>query len=509
MTITINKINDIVTGVIGKSVFSIEYNQEIFASLQRLENEFENATSMAHAKDLVEQANTLINGNKIESKAKIEDYTENLYHNEETNQLFLKVGGSISNQPIPSNLADLILEQISKNNSITPLVRAWTLFLRNPKFTPSKAQLFANYILHTSIDEEQKAELIEKGYSEEKAIELSTYNDVCITKNGLLLTYKYGQEIKSGEFAEDYRFLPPVMGTTGDKLLVNGELTHEIHVGQIHSLPNWSYVNCNDDSSCVKGAHAGGRDYIRGYGGEDKKLLELFISPDKIGAINGSVIRVLEYFVRGTNFTENRNLFHQSNYAEKIESDWLNTAIDAIESSDKIIAKLEAVKLSQDPTKALNDLLEELASGITKPDAIANKNINQDEDENENWNTDDDDEDTWCDNCGEPEDGCVCEYCNSCGEPDCDCDGECELLEVRDVICETKYDVEITEGPNLKNSHLMDLVNKIFESDIQTNYTADEFITYLEDERYVKNNVITSDFNFAEVFEKWLDEIGE
>jgi hypothetical protein len=224
--------------------------------------------------------------------------------------------------------------------------------------------------------------LVEEGYSDEKATELATFNDVSITKNGLLSTYKYarikykkfdktsGDDVdrydvtydeETGEAkvnlpteAEDYYLIPPVMGESHDAFSCGADLGHKIQVGNIHALPTWDQVNCRDEHSCVPGLHLGGLRYIQGYGGSGNLLLNCFVNPMHIGAFTNatgdSAIRVKEYFVHSAQFAPNRGLYHESAYLDHTNAQWEEMRSEAIAESE---AKIKSIKGAQDEINAL------------------------------------------------------------------------------------------------------------------------------------------------------------
>lgn len=370
MTITVNKINNtVINGTIGSKRYSIPYDEDIYNRLLNLEDKMYVATTVEEMLQLVATAEEIVDQVSYKQKA-ISALNTGItaLHQAEDGQVYLKSpSGVISSVPIPKVLVDHIQKAYDEGLPIDPFIKAWILFLRNPNFSLKKAELFAQYLTAKFLDQELYDEMIQQGYSEETAKEAATYNEVSITRSGLLNTYKYVQFVSKGASfenlesqlqeeetlanAEDYKFIPPVMGTGGDKLFVNGTLTHDIKVGAIHELPDWSYVNCDDNTSCVKGAHLGSQTYIRGYGGRTRFLMNCFVSPNDIGAFVQSrgtadegALRVRRYFVHSVNVAPNKSIYHESTLMDKVEEDWLKEKEEAIAETNAMIARLEKAK---------------------------------------------------------------------------------------------------------------------------------------------------------------------
>jgi hypothetical protein len=303
-----------------------------------------------------------------------------------TGKYHITHGGKVSKKSVPQAIVNVILESVEKDIDPTPIVKAWIRFLRNPNFTPRKSELFARYLTATIVDEEEKIRLIEEeGYVDSKAELRATYNDVAITQEGLIVGKKYAQlltegweidqetnkavrkkmpymakptvdqhtgeitegGIADGTFNEDLVFQPPVMGTSGDPFYCGQQKGHAIRVGQKHTLEDWSYVNTNDDRSCVKGLHIGGWQYVQFYKSLNAQLLECFVDPAEIGAVcdirrgGDGAMRVREYFIYGATEGRNKGIYHSSHYAKMKDNEWEDYKADAIEKSNKLMGDLK------------------------------------------------------------------------------------------------------------------------------------------------------------------------
>lgn len=370
MLLTVNKLNQVLSGMVGNEKYSIEYSSDLYQKLIDLENRFSGASTIEEVKEIIAEAKDIISNKDEEIKMK--GIGEYLVHNEKNDKYYLKSGDVISSVPIPKVLIERIIEAKEKEIDYMPMIKAWMWFLKNKNFSLDKAKRFAKYITTTYVDRELVNSLVEEGYTYEKAVEMATFNDVAITKNGLIHTYKYvtvkfnkfntedgtqidryassydeetgKQTIMLPDNAEDYFLIPPVMRESGDAFYAGSELGHRVVVGNIHRLDDWSKVNCDDHVSCVKGLHLGGRQYIQGYGGRTEYLLNCFVNPMDIGAFtdDGSgAMRVLSFFVHSAAFAENKSFYNESEYLAYSSTEWDNIRSESIKQSEEKIAKLK------------------------------------------------------------------------------------------------------------------------------------------------------------------------
>lgn len=381
MLLTVNRLNDVLSGVVGNDKYSIPFNQDTYKSLLDLEDLFASAKTMDQAKATIESALQIIDS--VGAKAQLESIGEFLKLDKTNNKFYLHnpEKNVTSSVPMPDKLASKITECIEKDITFLPFIKCWMWFLKNPVFSLKKADYFAKYITTLFVDREMSAKLIEEGYSKEKADELATFSDVSITKNGLLSTYKYVRikytkvNTESGETenryavtfdpetgeptihlpkeAEDYYLIPPIMGEGGDAFFSGDDLGHRVTIGKTHTLPDWDMVNCSDGRAGLPGLHLGGLTYIKGYAGNDRLLLNCFVNPMHIGAFTDTgdgAIRVKEYFVHSAQFAPNRGLYHESGYLAQSDAQWMEMRTQAIEESE---ARIAAEKAKQAEVDAL------------------------------------------------------------------------------------------------------------------------------------------------------------
>lgn len=370
MLLTVNKLNTVLSGVIGSTKYNVGYNEQLHAQLQDLEQKFDDANTIEEAAAIIAKAEVLISEGVEEDTLKA--YGDYLKYNSKTEKFYLHCNGVTSSVPLPKVLANYIVEATDNNMPTLPYIKAWMWFMKNPLFSKEKAKLFADYITTTYVDKAQLKKLIDEGYTYERATALSTYNDLSITKNGLLSTYKYVQinykkynkatgevedryesefdeetgirTVKLPSNAEDYTLLPPVMGTSGDAFYSGADLGHTIRVGAVHELPRWDMVDCRDLTSCVKGLHLGGQSYIEGYGFGNTLLLNCFVNPMHIGAFTnrgGGAIRVKEYFVHSAQFAPAKAKYNESTYLERSKEQWDEMLAEIISDSEARINKIK------------------------------------------------------------------------------------------------------------------------------------------------------------------------
>tara|TARA_R100000951_G_C2653146_1_gene185134 strand:- start:3554 stop:4714 length:1161 start_codon:yes stop_codon:yes gene_type:complete len=385
--ITLNVIDDVISGSYGDKNFSVTYSKELYESMMVLKGLADDAVSMAEYQETLQKFAELA----VEDYTKtIETECEHIHVNKATGQFFLKSNGVVSSYPMPQALVDRIFESIDKGLSFLPLVKMWTRWLRNPILRKKGidadfSERFFNFVNLQYVHPKLKEELMEEhGLSEEVAERRATMYQMKITSEGLLNGYKVSREImhkfdrETGEQVDRYKrtfnpdtgeiegdglpehvedrlFEPAVMGSGGDSFYcegVNGygSPQHFIKVGCRHRLPDWSHVDTNDNRSCVKGLHLGGLKYIACYSGE---IHNIFVDPMHIGAVpddNTGAIRCLEYFVHSSLVGVNGSIYHSSTYAEMTDAQWADMRIEAVteyseckESCDKSVAELNAI----------------------------------------------------------------------------------------------------------------------------------------------------------------------
>ncbi len=346
-----------ITGSYGDTPFSVIYDQELYNAMLDVANAANEATDMEAYELALSEFKILT----VEDYTKvIQDKCEFIYVNPTTGEFFLKVGDAVTNVPMPAALVDRIYESMDVGIDFDPLIKMWTRWLRNPLLKEKGEEFserFFNFVNMKYVHPKLKQELMdEHGLTEEVAEKRATMYQMKITKEGLLNGYKVSSEVmhkydaETGEQVDRYKrtfnpdtgeidsdglpehvedrlFQPAVMGNRGDAFSCEGingfgKSGHFIRVGCTHRLPDWSYVNTNDNQSCVKGLHVGGLKYIAWYSGE---IHNVFIDPMHVGAIPDDVdgaIRCLQYFVHSSLSGVNGSIYHSSTYAAKTDTEW-------------------------------------------------------------------------------------------------------------------------------------------------------------------------------------------
>ena len=363
--ISINVIDDKISGSYGDKTFCVDFNKEVYAIMSDLAEKANTAVTIEDYKKTLDLFEPLT----VQDYTKtIQDKCEHIHVNKSTGEFFLAYNGVVSSIPMPEALVERIYESMDKGLDFMPLVKMWTRWLRNPVLRTKMekgwgnefCERFFNYINLKYVHPTLKKELMEEhGLSEEVAERRATMYQMKITKEGLLNGYKVSHEIltkfKEGEdgeaievprykrtfnvdtgeieseglpeHVEDRLFQPAIMGSSGDAFFcegVNGyaKPNHFIKVGCTHRLPGWDYVNTNDRASCVKGLHFGGLEYIDCIGGE---IHNIFVDPMHIGAVpddETGAARCLQYFVHSSLAGVNGSIYHSSTYAAKTDAEW-------------------------------------------------------------------------------------------------------------------------------------------------------------------------------------------
>lgn len=384
--IVVNRIGEnILVSCRGKE-FNVMYTQEKFEELCTIATASEKVKAMPELEKLLLKVEGICKNN---FKEKVESFCPDLFVQPITQKFYLKLGKKVSSIPLPGRLVRRIQESMDKGVPVTPIIKTWKRFLRNPQAKDADfARRFCEYIDMTYV----RPDVLKKIQEEDNvcrdiAIQLATTYEVKITQEGLLACFKISKEIEhkfiadedgnpkqvnrytktfnpdTGEItgdnrsdikAEDRLFLPALQGYNGDAFFCEGpsgqkEAAHFIRIGHLHRLPSWSNVNCDSNSSCVKGLHCGGLSYISGWEGDIHTCL---VDPAHIGAIpnynNSYAIRVLQYYVDGSLTALNHSIYHSSEYGKLCDASWKETAEEIIknfgELSETLVEQVEELK---------------------------------------------------------------------------------------------------------------------------------------------------------------------
>ena len=134
MLLTVNKVNEVLSGITGDDSYSIPYTKESYDALLDLETKFDSVASFTDAQGLVDLAKIVITN--ASQKQGLALYGDSLKFDKDSGKFYLysKAKDVTSTHALPKVLADKIVEAIDKDLTADPLIKAWTWFLKNPNF---------------------------------------------------------------------------------------------------------------------------------------------------------------------------------------------------------------------------------------------------------------------------------------------------------------------------------------------------------------------------------------
>lgn len=397
--IIVNRNGEYITGSVNGNQFGVSYDEKKFEAMQALAQKANKAENLTELQEIVAEFIPLT---EESYKELVETKSAYIFVNKHTNKFYLKYASKISSKALPQIFVDRILKSVEKGIDVTPLIKCWVRFLRNPNYTDKKAALFAEYISTLYTNDKLVSELIAKqGLNAGVAKEMATTTQVAISQEGLLVCYKVSKEItekfekdkeaeggvkkaerydydvdeftgmktyKIPEFVEDRVFEPACMGQGGDPFTCGDHKGHIIKVGQLHQLESWDQVNTNDGQVGCKGLHVGGLRYIQGYQNEGTVTHNVFVDPMDIGAIvgvgygNDGAMRVLRYFVHSSFAGVNRSIYHSSKYAAITDAEYAKMVEEAVKKTEMKASELNSML---DETRALLVADEDSSDGMT------------------------------------------------------------------------------------------------------------------------------------------------
>jgi len=402
--------NNLVISCQGKTDYSVSHDKENLTHkirlkhLRDIEAESDTVTTREGLDALWAKVEALC---KEDFKEKVEAFHPNVTVNPVSGKYYLRFNNNaISNTEIPTPLVEMMQKSIEKELSIDPIIKNWVRFLRNPKMRKPGpvADLFkkryVDYITSIYVRPDLLKQYQDEGLSYEVAKEKASVYEISITKQGFITGYKVSAEIdhkfekdangnivkvaryatsfdeNTGEIIEfdkstldieDRLFEPYMQHQSGDAFYcrsVGGKgkgfgdkLGHFIRVGCVITLPEWSMVNCDDNSVCVKGLHCGNLSYLTGW--NDGVLHTVLVDPMNIGAIpyyNGNnAIRVKEYYVNGSFSIPTNAIYHESEYGKLTEAQWTEMLKELKEENTKLQDEtISTVAATQDELNGLS-----------------------------------------------------------------------------------------------------------------------------------------------------------
>lgn len=282
-----------------------------------------------------------------------------------TDEYFLAIDGHRSKVAIPRVLREIIEKSYDKDIDFMPVVKAWARLLANPRYTDTMARFFATYLETTHTDRAEVAFLMrEEEYSEAAAQVLATYQDIAITQEGLLATYKVadivtweyvmeiqedktykkvkndrlcripavldsitGEVLEEEQFArpdtkEEFLFTPAIM-KRGHKFYSGDKIGYVYQIGKQQWLPEEAPRNLSNTFG-GGGLYIGGLNYVENYKGCGSHVLTCFANPGDILSFQseGTAIRVDALMPNNVWDEDDSKLagtYHSSNYGQLSE----------------------------------------------------------------------------------------------------------------------------------------------------------------------------------------------
>jgi hypothetical protein len=213
MAIVINRNQSAIFGKIDGQKFSnVPFTKENFEALDKLAKDANTAkTKEAYDFDVLVflEAVEKLNGKEPEVKKEVKVGNGNLtivhLDNNKREVIgeygfpYLFNGKVYSKFFIPKEIYARIKDSESKGVDTTPYFKFLIRTLRGEVLTQEKFNRISRYITKTWVDPEEKARYIEEGFSQEEATKKATVDQVGITQEGLLVTYKVSTLIGEGQ----------------------------------------------------------------------------------------------------------------------------------------------------------------------------------------------------------------------------------------------------------------------------------------------------------------------
>jgi hypothetical protein len=308
--ITFRKLEHTIAGTVDGKPFNAPRTEQIEAYLvDAMANNTPGAEVLAHLKATRNQE--IAGSNKY------------LAFNPVTEEYFLELEGKRSKHPIPKTLVKFIEDSFEKKVDFMPVVKAWARLLANPRYNKAMGKFFSTYLETSYVDRDEVAEIVKEQELDIKiATKMATYQDIAITQEGLLATYKVanivtwqyemelqedgeykkvrnhkykliadkldpttGDVLEKGSFEkpdhlEDFQFTPAIY-THGDKFFSGDKIGYVYEVGKIQYLPKDAKRNLKNEFG-GGGLYSGGLHYIENYKGAGSHILTCFVNPSDI-----------------------------------------------------------------------------------------------------------------------------------------------------------------------------------------------------------------------------------
>ena len=358
MIIVNTDLKSYISGFYGGKNFSIPFTKEKYNSIKHLEKQGSLATSSEELKSIyaVLDSELIVDYNSLMVAS-----VEGLMYRKDTKTYHLVMGEGFSDLYLPEVLVNKVVDNYSRGIENAPIVNMFRRFIYNPKPTQERLDMLANYVTQTWFDAEEADRLMEEqGLSDEVAKVYATYNNIQITTEGYLRTYKVVDIIHNEETRENSKSLPmrdekgrfikgakaeevkkfledidftPAIYKSGDEFFSNGVLGYKYKIGELAALPDWSYTSLVDESYHDKGLHTGGLSYVQSYLHGDRQLIDVFVCPSQIAKFTDHGLGEMtckEFYIYGATYMDGnmKSLYHTSNYC-KIQSSEIVTEMVA------------------------------------------------------------------------------------------------------------------------------------------------------------------------------------
>lgn len=358
--ITYRKLESTITGTVNGKPFNVPRTEGVIALLEAAILDKTPGDEVLAA--LKSQRNIQVAGSN-----------KYLSFNPVTKQYFLELDGKRSKHAIPNTLVQFIEESFDKDIDFMPVIKAWARLLANPRYNETMGDLFTVYLDSSYTDYEEAAKIVEEDeLTEEVAQGLATYQDIAITQEGLLATYKVanvvtweyvmeeqedgsyekvrnekykpipavlddvtGEIITEGsfekpDFLEDYKFTPAIC-TNGDKFFSGDKIGYVYEVGKMQYLPEDATRNLQNTFG-GGGLYSGGLNYIANYKHAGSHILTCFVNPSDILSFQseGQAFRT-DALMPNNVWDEEvplKGLYHSSDYG-KISEDRVDALVAA------------------------------------------------------------------------------------------------------------------------------------------------------------------------------------
>lgn len=392
--LTFRLLEKTITGQINGKPFNLPRTKDVQKELKKLQK-VKNLTTEEFTEFIHSTHKTVVAG-----KCKY------IMYNPTSQEYFLTLEDKVYPDALPPAMVKVMEDSSEKGIDYLPIVKAFVRFITGARYEKKNLALLDAYLTATFTDKVEIANLQKEfGYSYEVAENLATYQDITITQEGLLATYKVAEMVtwehvmeldtETGEYvkkiqdrykkipavicpvsgeeleAQKYEFpdnkeeilFTPAIEKHGDRFFSGDKLGYIYEIGKTQRLP----LNANRNLANTFGGgglYIGGLAYIDTYLSSSRLALTCFVNPGDILSFQseGKAIRTDALFVTDVLDFDARLLgtYHSSTYAtlseERLE-ELISSALgmDLVDYSEKVSAA-EGIDVSKE--EFLEDLPE-------------------------------------------------------------------------------------------------------------------------------------------------------